>query len=525
MTDATPIEPYVPLSTSRIWELQRRYYATQGPRAWLSDQVPHYITGNALVASAYARVFAAYIEDLLALDPDHPAACIDRERPIDVVELGSGAGRLAFLLARELDALRQERDLPRFRVILTDFTQANVDACAARPELRRLAEDGLVDFALFDAEDPAPLTLHHSGEILGDAPTANPLLIVANYVFDTLPQDAFAVRDGRVLALHHRASLPPDHPDDAPDAAAHLSLHARPAPIDLPHYQDPLLDGLLARYRDGLRDTQVLIPTIALRALGWLLDRSQGRGCLIAGDKGYRRLSDLERRKVGAPAQHGSFSFMVNFDALAALAEHRGGEALTARTRYTRFTVGAFSFTGGQPVALPRWRGAYADRIDRFGPAEYHRFYQLVRQQEQPPSLPTLLILLRLSCYDPVLFDRYGAHILAQFDGAGRAVQHDLLGAIDEVIARSYPVGRHDDTLFLAARMLSAMGRRAEATAVFERVTREQPTRRAGWYNLGIWLEAQGDLPGARASFERALTIDPDYARALDAMKRLDEAS
>ena len=77
------------------------------------------------------------------------------------------------------------------------------------------------------------------------------------------------------------------------------------------------------------------------------------------------------------------------------------------------------------------------------------------------------------------------------------------------------------DALFLAARLLFKLDRFAESSLIFERVTREQPARRAGWYNYGICLEAQRDLPGATTAYQRALELDPTYTRAADALARL----
>lgn len=521
MTAPTPIEGFVPLSQSRVWDMQRRYYESKGQRAWQSHEVPHYITGNALIANAYAQVFAAFIEDALALGPEHPIGRIDRDRPIDVVELGSGAGRNGFLLARALDEQSRGRDLPRFRVILTDFTERNVRAFAQRPELVRLAQAGLVDFAIFDADDPQPLELLHSGETLGPDPADNPLLVVANYVFDTLRQDAFDIRDGRLMELTFRAAMPDGTSADAPNASALVHVDRTAIPAALPRYDDPLLDGLLSRYLQALRRAEVLLPVGGIAALRFLFGLRGGRGCLISGDKGYRRTADLDRRGIGELTRHGSFSFMVNYDALGALAEQHAGSALTVRARHSRFTVAALSFLGGEPARLPRFQHAFNERIDRFGPAEYHRLYKAVRDQDPPPDLPTLLVLLMLSDYDPVLFARFGARIVEQLPQADADLRHELGIVIDEVIERTYPVGPQDDALFLAARLLFKLDRFAESSLLFERVTREQPARRAGWYNYGICLEAQRDVPGATAAYRRALELDPTYGRAADALARL----
>jgi hypothetical protein len=519
VAELQPIEDFVPLSQSKAWDIQKRFYAHRGPQAWHTHQVPHYVTGNSIVASSYARTLSAFIEDCIALGPEHPLGQLDLSKPVEVVELGSGGGRLGFLLARELAEISKARELPSFRVILTDFNEANVRGFESRPEFQRLRDAGLVDFAIFDADDPRPLSLRHSGESLEQSP--NPILIVANYVIDTLRQDAFATDGSRLMQVLYRTLIPSGEDPEAPNASALIELATQPSPIELPHYQDPFLDGLLTRYRDGLTKAEFLIPVGGIRALQHLLKISGGRGCLMVGDKGYRRLADLDRKGIGAPPKHGSFSFMVNFDALGCLAEAYGGSALTAHAKHTRFTVASFAFTGHSAAVLPRWRDAYRDRVDRFGPAEYHRLFQSLREKKESPDLPSLLLMLRIADHDSVLFARYGADILAAISSADNATRHDLLVSIDEVLERTFPIGPQDDSLFMAGRMLFAMGRAAEARVLFERVTHEQPKRRAGWFNHGVALEALGDTLGAQRSYQRAVDIAPDYARAREALERL----
>ena len=129
-------------------------------------------------------------------------------------------------------ALHELRDSPlrralgtrRVVVVLSDFCDANVGAWRRHPRLAELATAGVVDFAVFDAaaqtvdETPELRLLEskvlHSCEPVWRTFTAgtadqgvwrvqatlspdtlhNPLVTMCNYVFDTLPHDAFQVR-------------------------------------------------------------------------------------------------------------------------------------------------------------------------------------------------------------------------------------------------------------------------------------------------------------------------------------------
>lgn len=511
----TFLEPAVPLSQSVIWDIQRRYFEHAGQDAWSRGTVPHYVTTNAHVARAYARVIAAWAEDLRASEQGLP------DGPLRVVELGAGSGRLGFLLAHELDQLTRDRELPRFQVVLTDFTDANVDAWLEHPDLQEAFADGRLDCARFDADHPAPLQLRHGGQTLDDL--GGPVAIAANYVVDTLRQDAFAIQDGLVHEVLVRACLPEDAERDAddPEVSREVLVRTERRRARAPYHHDPAVNDLIERYRRSIDQAEILIPVGMMGAVRFLRGCSDGRVCLLMGDKGYRAPRDMEKRRLGQLVKHGSFSVMANLDAVA---HDLGGTTLTHGNRYTRFTVVAAATGGG---ALHRFRGAYRDEIDTFGPAEYHRGYKLVRKAIEGEdgtrqlSLPIVLLLLRVSNYDPVVFARWGEDLLAQAGEANGAIQHDLALCLEQVLLRTCQVSRKDDVRFVAGRILFRIERYVEAAEQFRRVAEAMPKRRTAWFNLGLSEERQGRRAAAREAYQKALEVDPDYERAAESLKRV----
>jgi hypothetical protein len=77
------------------------------------------------------------------------------------------------------------RNLP-FKYIMTDFSEQNVEFWQNHPSLKSLVELGLLDFAVFDAEKDTTLKLLHCGDVITPESRKNPMVFVANYVFDTL---------------------------------------------------------------------------------------------------------------------------------------------------------------------------------------------------------------------------------------------------------------------------------------------------------------------------------------------------
>ena len=80
---------------------------------------------------------------------------------------------------------------------MTDFTRANFNFWTSHPSLAPHVASGLLDFALFDASVDRTLTLHHSNLTLSpESLTTNPMVVLANYLFDTLRHDVFQVGGG-----------------------------------------------------------------------------------------------------------------------------------------------------------------------------------------------------------------------------------------------------------------------------------------------------------------------------------------
>jgi hypothetical protein len=96
---------------------------------------------------------------------------------------------------------------------MTDFFESNIKSWRSLPCLQRFVASGHLDFAVFDAIGGTHFHLQQAGVssvhllarpvLLSDvfvvqitlnaSSLANPLVILANYVFDTLPHDVYQV--------------------------------------------------------------------------------------------------------------------------------------------------------------------------------------------------------------------------------------------------------------------------------------------------------------------------------------------
>ena len=153
------IEEARPLRDSVIWALQRAFYSEKGVRAWSDALVPNFVTSNSFIAKAYAKVILGLIRDTFEGGPDAAAASgVDPARPVYIIELGAGHGKLGYLIVETLlryrsffPATRVPNGVP-FKYVMTDAFVGSVDAWAQHPSLREFIEAGVIDVAVFDAE-------------------------------------------------------------------------------------------------------------------------------------------------------------------------------------------------------------------------------------------------------------------------------------------------------------------------------------------------------------------------------------
>src|SRR5438270_8077242 len=172
------LEKDVPLSQSVIWGLQRDFYAQRGLKAWNQDLVPSYITNNPFIAEIFAGIVAAFVQDCM-----FSAQCgyqsLSAEDPLRILELGAGTGKFSYLFLRKLIPLLQRQNLPQqlVRYCMTDTSESLITEWRANAYLQEFVSSGVLEFTVFQA-----------GEEHQSLQTRGPLVVIANYVFDSLPQ-------------------------------------------------------------------------------------------------------------------------------------------------------------------------------------------------------------------------------------------------------------------------------------------------------------------------------------------------
>jgi hypothetical protein len=500
-TPAAGNGPALRLSESPLWDHQRRFYTATAADIWGTATVPHGITGNPRIANTYARLALAFLRaagnaprdenDDDALDVPH------------VVELGGGSGRFAYLFVRQL------RDLApglRFTYVVTDFSAERVAAWAAHPSYAPLVEEGLVDFAVLDADRPGPLELVVSGRTIASGSLRGPVVGIANYVFDTLRHDAYAVRAGELRECH--VAVPLDT-GAQPVGEAVTGLEWDTVPCGpVPDDVAPVLDA----YREQLDDTAVLVPVGGLRCLEFLAGLTTGASCALVADKGHSRLVDLCSHAEPSVVHHGSgFSLMVNFDFLARYVRRAGGLAVLPHEPARSLVVAAF--VRGDLDDPAGFEACVQDQLLDTGPDNWFTIRPLL-SASRAPSADTLLAGLRLSRFDPSLLVELLPGLLEVLptvpDPAKAEVERVLLRTWDNW----FPIGEPVDLALCVGLAFSAMERFPQAVDFLERSVKDHPESAPAAFSMAVARRGVHDLRAASAWVSKALELDAGFSEA-----------
>jgi tetratricopeptide (TPR) repeat protein len=456
------------LSESPLWSLQREWYEARASEAFA--EVPHQVLDNPFVSAAYARVVLGFLRDCAR-------GKLDLDEPLYIVELGAGAGRFAHGFVRELGALLDALplELPPVVYVMTDFSESTLADWAANPRLA----DAQIDFASFDVTADSTLQLRRRGIVLDKV--ANPLVVIANYIFDSVPADAFAFSGERLEEC--LLSVKGEVIDDM-----ELAFERRPA--QLPHYGDPDLDDLLEHYLEHLEeDSVVTIPRAALECLRRIEAIAQGRMMLLTADKAYTTLEGLSGRSEPEISRHGSFSLMVNLHAFGVWARGRGGAMLEGGDRHATVAVAAVLLGPGDH---PETRLAYDEAIERFGPDDLMTFSEAIDAAAKTMSAAELVSVLRLTNWDSYTLLAISDVLVEKIPDADGATREDIRDALSEIYERHYPVPGEGDLPFALGLILYELGDYAEALDCFEASLERFGTDAATEYNIGLCRDQLG---------------------------------
>ena len=498
-------------SEAPIWNIQRQYYEEEGTRAWKNDQVPQYITSNPMIGGAYAEMIFGFLQD--RANKGHLA------EPVQIVELGAGAGRFAYHVLHELCKLRDYAGiaLPPFRYIMTDLPMNNVMAWKEHPALQSFVADGLLDFARFDAVHDTELNLVVSGTTIGAGDLGQPLIVVANYFFDGIPQELLYVGDGQIYETDVEVEYPENHESLKPSQWLHqvkLQYEHRRAPeYEQENYP---YRNVISIYQEQLEDSHILFPTSGITCLERLNGLSQEGFLLITADKGDHLLDNWQFAGPPELILHGSFSFTANYHAIQHAFEQRGATALFPPHHYKNINVGCI-LNLDKPMDYTNMRLAYRRCVERFGPDEFFSMKEWVDRNHNSMGLQQILGFWRLGGYDAEFFIQNTKQISRLLPDADEDEIQDILRGIELMWSSYYVMEQRYDLALDAGLILFEMDLYEHSKRYLEISVQQEQDEVVStvFYCLAICCFELELVEDGVGYIRKLLELEPDHEEAL----------
>lgn len=524
------LETDVPLSQSLIWRLQRDFYAQRGLKAWTEDLVPSHITNNPFIAEIYAEIVAGFIADCMNL-PQKEARPLSPENPLRILELGAGTGKFSYLFLRRLTPLLHAKKIPpqMVRYSMADCSESLLAEWRANRYLAEFVKAGILEFQLHRAEEANSSAAATNSIVANPAPEATgPLVVIANYVFDSLPQDAFIISGGEIseaLVTTNRVNVSATASEGVPKLSD-LQLSFKNVLVPPARYPEKSWNEILEHYRSHLSASTVLFPCATLGLLQQLSQSSDGRMLVLAADKGFVREDDLALVQ-GPPhlefhASSNCFSQTVNFDAITRYFYGLGGDWLLPQKHFSSLNICAF-IARRAGDEFPATRKSYEQALAGFGPDDLFALMSWLNAHLEEVSVVQALAVLRLTRWDTTALLRLFPIIARQLRTVA-GERHDLRQAVLDTWANHYPVSPAENLLaFNCGVILLELRFFAEALPLFRASEQVLGRTATTSYNLGLCALGLGRSSDALAYMTEACDLDPGFELARSSRARLEK--
>ncbi len=512
-------------SESMIWDLQKKFYCESGIDAWLD--VPSEVTSNPYIANAYAKIIVAFIRDIIAKDP----AAI--QHPFYIMELGAGTGKFAFYANKRIQELLAQAGLEKIKIryIICDIVEKNIEFLKWHPKLKTYIETGIIDFAMFELESSAPIKLQIANMELSSELLINPLIAIANYVFDTATNEAFNITNHQIRRLLVDIVTTDENMENGQvKSIEKISVLLRPSEQVGVHYEDDTINQIMETYRTQVKSsTNFLMPNGAFAAIAQLKKLANNRLLVVSTDKGYTSLEGMSNLYPPRIISHGAtcFSMSVNYHALKLYFEKNGGDACIEPTIDTVLNTAAFIF-GYQFSDLRETRAALDHYINGFSPSKYNKLSWQLRESFANFDFESIVCFLVLSEFDPNVFTLVSDRLISLYPKASNEATSFLENKMTTLAENYFYLPFQDKSLFNIAYFCQFCGMTKDAIHYFKQVlaniNHHQKNTNLTYYihyNLGLCYKNEKNYVEAVANFKQALKLKPECIDSKDMLNRL----
>lgn len=502
------LEAEKPLSQSMVWKLQADFYAKQGPEAWIKGIVPQYITTNPYIANLYAKTVFGYCKDI--------AFCrdFDINSTIYILELAAGVGRFTYIFLKRFLHMLENSSLKglTFRYIVTDLAERNVTYWQSHSFLKPYFESGALDCAAFDMAGEEELRLRYSGEVLSAGKLKNPLILFANYTFDSVPQDTFYVNkgelyEGLITITGEGEKVGPD------DKSILAGLDYYYTDRQIPggnYYEEANINEILLFYKASLEDTAFSLPIVALRCIDRLRKLFNDDILMISTDKGYRSSSSMNKNYHPFLSKHGSISLTVNFHAMELYFKGLGGRAVHSIYEHENVTMSMFLLSR-RSHDFSETETAYREIIETMGPDDFYTMKKAVVPLNKSLTTKELLTFLRFTVWDSRTFLEFYNTLLERIAQEKDFPKDELIAVIHRVWEHYFPIGEEGDLASCLGSLLAYFGCDNDAIRLYKSSLEFYGEDAAINYEIAVCYYNLQEFDSALEYIDKSLKLEPDF--------------
>ena len=419
------------------------------------------MTSNSLVGKTYAEMILGLLRDLSF-----------RQQTTDTVyilEFGAGHGRLSFHILQHLEQLIADLNipLPPYCYIISDIADESFPFFLSHPQLQAFFKQGKVDVCYFDATESETLELLYSKLTIAKQDLVQPLVLVGNYFFDSLPTDLFYVKDKKLsscLASLHSDADPNGLVED--ELIEHMELKFFKERIEGAFYNEPIYNEILEVYRTQLKDSYVFFPITGIRCLRALEALSNEGIMLLSMDKGFYDLKTLDKKNAPELILHGSFSIWVNYHALDQYCKSCHGKSLVPASESFYSPVLCLLFVKNADL-YKETVASYNKYINHFGPDHFNGIKRHVYKHFSSMIMKELLALIHLSCFDSMFTIKLLPQIKQMATRISVVERTRLMYTLDEVWRMYFSIGEPFDLAYEIGGILYDLGYYRKALLYF----------------------------------------------------------
>lgn len=502
------LEAEKPLSQSMIWKLQTDFYANQGPEAWSKGIVPQYITTNPYIANIYAKTAFGYCRDITASED------FDKSSTIYIMELAAGVGRFTYSFLKRFLHLIDNSSLKglTFKYLITDLADRNVDYWLNHSYLKPFFDNGVLDCATFNMAEDEELHLRNGGEVLRKGNLKNPLILFANYTFDSLPQDTFYVNKGELyegLVTVTAKSEPTESNDNSILSGLDYSYTDKPIQGN-GYYKDSNINEILLYYKDCLEDTAFSIPIIAFQCINRLRSLFQDDLVLLSSDKGYRNIASMLKNYHPFLSKHGSISLTVNFHAMELFFNSLGGSAIHSIYEHESVTMSLFLLSKRSHDFMETAL-AFQEVIESVGPDDFYILKKAVVPKNKALTSKELLTFLRFTLWDARTFLEFYNTLLERIEKEENFPKEELIVIIYQVWEHYFPIGEEGNLFYCLGSLLGYLGYDDDAIALFESSIEFYGEDAAINYEIALCYYNLQEFEKALEYADKSLLLTPEF--------------